>query len=296
MSKICWKCKEPHEDGMERCPYCGATFMSGNASYRTDGRTVSDVDEDAYLRSPPPTYRRSYRMMLPMVLVVLIAAVVVYAMVDSSGVLKPDIRYDYRITYTDSGDGTLRAECDVLMFDNKISGIDWSRTVFELSGHGETYSPSSMEETNHGLVCRWSIVFDIPDAQTSEGYSLKISHPGGYSLGRDDSMLRSARRRYFRYRTDGYWHITKWSVKSNLNISAMDVYSRCPCEGAEGDIMRHWKTALLIVAYLIAMAALYVAFKSDVIGRDLFIVGPIVGSVLLAVVNRTWFLSDADAE
>jgi len=60
--------------------------------------------------------------------------------------------------------------------------------------------------------------------------------------------------------------------------------------------MRHWKTALLIVAYLIAMAALYVAFKSDVIGRDLFIVGPIVGSAVLVVVNRTWFLSDADAE
>ena len=189
MAKMCWKCNEYHEDGLEKCPFCGAMFTAENASYRNDGRTVSDVDEDAYLRAPPPAYRRSYHMVLPAVLVILISAVIVYAVVDFSRILEPDVYYDYSIIFTDTGDGSVLAVCDVMMIDNKVSLIDWSGVVFELSVQGNTYMPSSADMTDYGLLCRWSVVFEIPGAQSLDGYTIEITHPEGYSFGHNGSLL-----------------------------------------------------------------------------------------------------------
>ena len=80
MAKMCWRCQEYHDDGVRECPYCGAAFVSDDASYMRDGRTISTEDEDAYLRSGPPRYRRDRRIALS-ALMVIVCAIAVYAAV-----------------------------------------------------------------------------------------------------------------------------------------------------------------------------------------------------------------------
>jgi len=60
--------------------------------------------------------------------------------------------------------------------------------------------------------------------------------------------------------------------------------------------MRHGNTIVLIAVYLIAMAVVYCLYACEVIGRDPFIGGLLVGSALLVVVNRTWFLPAPETE
>ena len=60
--------------------------------------------------------------------------------------------------------------------------------------------------------------------------------------------------------------------------------------------MKNWKTMILVAVYLIAMAALYVAFGFEMVDRDYLFGGIIIGSTLVMIVNRTWFLSDSQTE
>jgi len=65
---------------------------------------------------------------------------------------------------------------------------------------------------------------------------------------------------------------------------------------ALGDTMKNWKTMILCAIYLVAMAALYIALSFEVIERDYFYGGIIIGTALVMIVNKTWLLSEPEPE
>ena len=99
MSKMCWKCGKYHEDGVDSCPYCGASFTSDTERYESDGRTISNKDETAYLRSPPPKYRRQY-VILPVVIIAALIVAMVFVVAQDYMVDGPDVRYNYSMVAT----------------------------------------------------------------------------------------------------------------------------------------------------------------------------------------------------
>jgi len=53
---------------------------------------------------------------------------------------------------------------------------------------------------------------------------------------------------------------------------------------------------ILCAIYLVAMAALYIALSFEVIERDYFYGGIIIGTALVMIVNKTWLLSEPEPE
>ena len=101
MAKMCWKCGKYHEDGIESCPFCGASFTSGSERYESDGRTISNKDETAYLNSPPPKYRRQH-VILPVAIIGALIVAMVFVVAQGYVVNdNPDVRYNYSM-YTAS--------------------------------------------------------------------------------------------------------------------------------------------------------------------------------------------------
>ena len=109
MAKMCWKCGKYHDDGAESCPFCGASFTSDTDRYESDGRTISDKDESAYLKSPPPKYRRQHVILPVIVIGALIVAMVFVVAQSNMPASDPDVLYNYSTTTmselpTDTGD------------------------------------------------------------------------------------------------------------------------------------------------------------------------------------------------
>jgi len=153
MAKMCWKCGKYHEDGAIECPYCGASFTSDAERYESDGRTISDRDETAYLSSPPPKYRRQH-VILPVVIIgVMIVAMVFVVAQGYMGHDDPDVRYNYvygtaEIIETSSGiaspdDGMQFLIVKCRFYNDDVSGgvsngvMTWD---FSVQCDGRTYS------------------------------------------------------------------------------------------------------------------------------------------------------------
>ena len=103
MGKLCWKCGKMHGEDARVCPYCGASFASKDAEYHTDGRTVSTVNENAYLTSPPPKYKKSHRGAV-CILIIAVVAIGAFILIPN---LYPSagLTFDYTVDNT-SGGGT----------------------------------------------------------------------------------------------------------------------------------------------------------------------------------------------
>lgn len=99
MSKMCWKCGKYHEEGIDSCPFCGASFTSDTERYESDGRTISNKDETAYLRSPPPKYRRQH-VILPVVIIGALIVAMVFVVAQDYMTDDPDVRYNYSMVTT----------------------------------------------------------------------------------------------------------------------------------------------------------------------------------------------------
>jgi len=192
MAKICWKCGRQHDEGISTCPFCGATFISEDETYLNDGRTISSEDHDAYLRSGPPKYRRNRNSILMAVIPIIILILVGYAVIDLTGVLKPDIVYDYENDGMKAGPEWNTVVYQVILVDNKFSYIDWLGVSFEMYVGGESYPPSRMDMNDMGLVYAGSVSFMIPSSETFDESVLKlICTDGKYSFERDKTLLRS---------------------------------------------------------------------------------------------------------
>ena len=191
MTKMCWRCRELHEDAVSECPYCGAAFVPKDATYRTDGRTISCDDDDAYLRSAPPRYRKNRTAVLLAIATAIIVSLVAYAIIDGSGILKPDITYDYQMEQVDIGDDGNTVAYRVVLMDAKFSVINWSTIGFSLDVGGTSYEPCSEDLSNLGLVYSGTVSFLIPSSCSYEDAVLNVSCEGGrYSLERDTTLLR----------------------------------------------------------------------------------------------------------
>lgn len=193
MAKICWKCGKPHDDGIQVCPFCGATFVAEDETYLNDGRTISSEDRDAYLKSGPPKYRRNRSSMLLAVVPVIVLILVAYAVIDSSGILEPDIVYDYDIQEVETGPEWNTVVYLVYLLDNKFTyNIDWSGVSFGLAVGDGLYHPSQTDMEDGRLACAGTVSFTIPSSEMYEDAVLKLTYTNGkYSFERDTSLLRS---------------------------------------------------------------------------------------------------------
>ncbi|WII06896.1 zinc ribbon domain-containing protein [Methanomassiliicoccales archaeon LGM-RCC1] len=192
MARICWKCGRMHDEGESSCPFCGATFASEDETYQNDGRTISSENRDAYLRSGPPKYRRNRDSILTAIIPIIILILVAYAVIDLTGILKPDIVYDYGTDEVETGPEWNKVTYQIFLADNKFLYIDWSGISFELNVGEELYSPSQTDMKNLGLVYAGKVSFTIPSSQTYEDAVLNLTYTDGkYSFERDTSLIRS---------------------------------------------------------------------------------------------------------
>ncbi len=201
MAKMCWKCGKYHEDGAESCPFCGAAFTSGTERYESDGRTISNKDETAYLRSPPPKYRRQH-VILPVVIIgaIIVAMVFVVAqgyIVDND----PDIRYNYSLyttSYlpTDTGyeppdEGMQFVIMNILIVNDDVtSGVSSDILVWEFSlcssNNWYPVDPKTKDYSNYqepriiqiGGKTVFYEVFQIPSGSGVDDVSLKYNGEG----------------------------------------------------------------------------------------------------------------------
>lgn len=176
MVRLCWRCGAPHDEGTTVCPNCGAAFASSEDRYQTDGRTVSSHDDSAYLTSSAPRYKKNRTGLVIGIAVVLIAAVAIYAMIGSSGILDPDIAYDYKITDVDPyGETTVDIRIDNLSSDT----YDWQGFYFEMEYKGYRYGMMDVF-AHQDILPDWyythTIHFDLPSGATAKEMTLHLSY------------------------------------------------------------------------------------------------------------------------
>ena len=212
MPKMCWKCGKYHEEGVTSCPYCGANFTSENDKYMSDGRTVSNKDETAYLSAPPPRYKSS-RMILPAVIIlVMVVAFIVITASGFPGGSDADVRYDYDMRNTDiiktDGQGYVKPDEGMIfvvmkieIFNDRITtGVsdDVDKWEFSLGCKGEWYHMDSL--TRHyylyhhpsiigpGESSTFYEIFQIPEGQGPT--EVNLDYHGSESVKQDGSILR----------------------------------------------------------------------------------------------------------
>ncbi len=210
MAKMCWKCGKYHEDGAISCPFCGASFTSDAERYESDGRTISTKDETAYLKSPPPKYRRQH-VILPVIIIagLIVAMVFVVAqgyMVDND----PDVRYNYSMYTTDSlqtDSGYVLPDEGmqfvimriVIVNDDVPSGVNSDVSIWDFSvySNGNLYhmDPLTKSYVNYqepkiikvGGSTTFYEVFQIPSGSTVTDVTL--DYHGDGKVSRDNHIL-----------------------------------------------------------------------------------------------------------
>jgi len=139
MSKLCWKCGNPHEEGDRFCLKCGASFATEDERYQTDGRTISNVDDRAYLSAPPPKYKKS-KVPLIIGFFVVIGVVAVAVLVFGS-MQSPDVEYedyDIEVYYSEDKDAT-GILYKMWIYNKTDHAIDTSKIWFTIDYNGMTY-------------------------------------------------------------------------------------------------------------------------------------------------------------
>ncbi len=119
---------------------CGASFASDDAKYQTDGRTVSDKDDTAYLREGPPKYTKSHKgLILVIVLGVLIAGMML-VMADRNGP-NTSLSYDYEITdISDYGSDSCLVTAQIRLSNDSSHVIQYSEVAFKVEVDNTRYS------------------------------------------------------------------------------------------------------------------------------------------------------------
>lgn len=199
MSKLCWKCGNPHEDGDAYCLKCGASFASDDMRYQTDGRTVSNKDDSAYLSAPPPNYKKGHGKVIAVAVIVLLAIAVAVILLGSSG-SSSDVGYDYMITEERDLDPEESPQIvyrhlivmDVAIKNNKMDQLDLQEVIFKMNVNGKLYQGwSDLSGTlAKGGVVKGVVTVYIPEEAKGDPKSLSVySYYGDWSAGKDDSLL-----------------------------------------------------------------------------------------------------------
>lgn len=117
--RMCWKCQKYNVPGAEFCAFCGAQFVTDNDHYQTDGRTISDTDETAYLSAPPPKIKRSYKGIVLMLAIIAVGAVVIVMAAGGTH----DVVYNYALTDYEEDGNHVHVEYTLSVKNNKLSDV-----------------------------------------------------------------------------------------------------------------------------------------------------------------------------
>lgn len=146
MSKLCWKCNRPHEDGLRVCPYCGASFATDEETYQSDGRSIATpVAPEHY----PTTYKKSHSSVkyVLFAVVVFVAAIAMFSMfAPQSGTGTTDGPHD------DISSGAEQTS------DPATHAYNWKSTIVD-----DPYSPGYKTVTIEMGVKSLSQTFDTTD-------------------------------------------------------------------------------------------------------------------------------------
>ena len=186
-TKICWKCGKYHEDGDAYCIHCGASFASEDAKYQTDGRTVSNVDDKAYLTADPPEYKKNRNIVVFILVLCIVAVVAWFAF--SSMEESNTLRWDYTEDSQTVSDGYVYITLTIYVDNSTNSNKDGSQLNVEISKNDKgRFRTLDLGVLKAGYITWNSITIAYPGTSTLKDYKVDVFTTEGYKMVFDHTI------------------------------------------------------------------------------------------------------------
>ena len=211
MAKACWKCGEYHQNNTTHCPFCGASLEGGDKDLVDNLIGLFTFQEEDGTKINP-------RTTIAAVLIIAVAAIALFAIIDEHNNHDPlsdvDCRYNYELYFENPlrmNDGTLKEPSAgykyvvvKLKFLNCMESgtitnllASWETQLYygdrvyvryefqETTGYIEYRSPAEFNPTEYGVQF---FVFSVADSiEDITKLEANFKSPG-HSIGRDPSI------------------------------------------------------------------------------------------------------------